>query len=507
MGDTLDKKAAPDYALQYPLPDLVFRVSRDGTVRRSKAGGGEALSPVAGDVLSGQLHEAMPEEAVEEATAMIAQAFETGDSQSFWYQTGTGAELRDFQAVLSAGEDEGVVVMVSEVSTRRQMYEQLLQAQKMEAVGHLAGGVAHDFNNLLTAIMGHCQLGMLAGDTGAMPESNLREIQRAAERGADLVRRLMTFSRRQAAQAKVVDLNGLVKNTTELLQSLIGEDIELVVSPRPDIGMAKADPGQMEMVLVNLAVNARDAMPDGGTLTVETANVEVDEQHDLRPMGAPIGDYVALYVSDDGVGMAPDIVQHAFEPFFTTKGPKAGTGLGLSTCRTIVSQYDGHIMLSSLLGTGTTVQVYLPRVYEEPGQEPPAAEEPRMAEGGHETVLLVEDEQTVRSVAAAILRDQGYTVVEAGDGVEAVMLARHHHSTWIDLLVTDVVMPIMGGSELVDLLRLTHPDVPVIYMSGYGIESIRRRAVYEDDTSFLTKPFTAAELTQKVRATLGRPAE
>lgn len=495
VEQALKEAGPPDYALHHAMPELVLRIRRDGTYLDLRSASGTDLTPAAYELIGTKLSERVPPDVAARATLLIGQAMRTGQPQTFWYQLDVEGELRDYQAVLTPGGEDDVVVLMSDISSCRQLQEHLLQSQKMEAMGHLAGGVAHDFNNLLTAIMGYGMLSMR--DAGEKMAANLREIQKAAEHGAELIGRLMSFSRRQAPEPRILNLNDLVSDTAALLNSLISEDIELVRPRRADLGLVRADNVQLELVVVNLVLNARDAMPDGGKLTIEAANVEAGEgtgEHSTD-------EYVALFVSDTGVGMTPKVMNRIFEPFFTTKSQGKGTGLGLSTCRTIVSQYGGHMSVRSELGKGTTFQVYLPRVYESASFSD-APDDFDLAARGKETVLLVEDEQSVRSVAAAILRQEGYTVVEANDGVEALMLAQHHPPNWIDLLLTDVVMPVMGGSELVDVLRAEDPSMRVLFTSGHGIEAIGRQAVYEDGTSFIPKPFTPSELSHKVRDVL-----
>jgi signal transduction histidine kinase/ActR/RegA family two-component response regulator len=380
--------------------------------------------------------------------------------------------------------------------------EQLRQAQKLEAVGRLAGGVAHDFNNLLTVILSYSQLLLQdLGRDGAMrPE--LEEIERAGNRAADLTRHLLAFSRQQVLQPRVLDLNGVITGLDKMLRRLIGEDIDLVTAPVVPLGRVRVDPGQIDQVIMNLAVNARDAMPEGGMLTIETGNVDLDEAH-ARAWGVRPGRYVMLAVSDTGHGMDEAVRAHLFEPFFTTKEPGRGTGLGLSTVHGIVKQSDGHVEVYSEPDHGTTFKVYLPRVDDE------AVESalPYVADGrldGTETVLVVEDEGAIRRLLGRSLRRHGYRVLEAADGNEAITLCERHDPP-VHLLLTDVVMRRMGGSELVQRLAHSHPDLRVLYISGYTDRALIHQGRREPGTAFLQKPFTPETLLRRVREVLDEP--
>lgn len=384
----------------------------------------------------------------------------------------------------------------------RESQEQLLVSQKLEAVGRLAGGVAHDFNNLLTAIVGYSQLGLRTLPEDNPLRRNLEEIRKAGDRAAGLTRQLLAFSRKQVLQPKVLSLNSVVPDMEKLLRRLIGEDIELRASLQPDLGNVKADPGQMEQVIMNLVVNARDAMPGGGKLTIETANVYLDENYAGHHATVVTGPYVMLAVSDTGIGMDEDTQLHIFEPFFTTKGLGKGTGLGLSTVYGIVSQSGGNIWVYSEVGKGTTFKIYLPRV-DEPAEEykPPSqlAEPPR----GTETILLAEDADIVRDLARAVLEGSGYRVLVAQGAKDALRIATEARVP-PNLLLTDVVMPEMSGRELADQLAGLLPEVRVLYMSGYTDDAIVNHGVLEPGINFIQKPFTPDALVQKVREALGQ---
>ena len=385
--------------------------------------------------------------------------------------------------------------------------EQLLQSQKLESVGQLAGGIAHDFNNLMTPIVGYAQMGLTTLPEGNRERLYLEEILKAAGRATTLIQQLLAFSRRQVAELQVVNLNDLLTNIDMMLHRLIGEDVELIVLPSEDLGAVKVDPSHIEQVIVNLVVNARDAMPEGGTLIVETSNIEFGEEELKIHPDMTAGRYVMIAVSDTGHGMTEEVKAHIFEPFFTTKEKGKGTGLGLSTCYGIIAQNRGYIWVYSELGSGTTFKIYLPcsNVAPQRANPPPAplsSELPR----GSETVLLVEDDLQVRELAARVLRQQGYTVLQAPNGVEALSLASRHPPGFIDLLLTDVVMPLIGGRELSQKLKDIQPDVRVIYTSGYTDEAVVRHGMLEPGTDFIQKPYSLAGLTQKIRSVLDASA-
>jgi PAS domain S-box-containing protein len=397
-----------------------------------------------------------------------------------------------------------LTAIIRDVTERKQLEEQFRQAQKMESVGRLAGGVAHDFNNLLAVIAGHADL--LEVELG--PEHPLRRridvIQKAATHAADLTKQLLAFSRRQVLAPRILDLNAVVAGIEPMLQRLIGEDIGLVVAPAHDLGRVKADPTQVTEIIFNLAVNARDAMPDGGKLTIETDNVDLDEAHAHRHPDTRPGPYVMLAVSDTGMGMDEEVRSRIFEPFFTTKGPGKGTGLGLATVYGIVKQSNGNIGVYSEPGRGTTFKIYLPRVEER--AETVVTEAPAIEQGGSETILLVEDNEMVRTLTCEILEARGYTVLEARHGADALDLAQRYHGP-IDLLVTDVIMPEMGGRELARRLGAARPRMRVLYMSGYAADAIVHQGVLDERVAFLPKPVKADVLGRKVREVLDAPPE
>jgi two-component system cell cycle sensor histidine kinase/response regulator CckA len=383
--------------------------------------------------------------------------------------------------------------------------EQLRQSQKLEAVGQLAGGVAHDFNNLLTVITGYSDLTLRRLDNESPFRSSLEEIKKAGERAASLTRQLLAFSRKQVLQPKVLQLNAIVADVDKMLRRLIGEDIDVLTVLEPSLGQIKADPGQIEQVILNLAVNARDAMPQGGKLTIETANVYLDNQYARRHTAIQPGNYVMLAVSDTGCGINAETQVRMFEPFFTTKEQGKGTGLGLSTVYGIVSQSGGHLWVYSEVGRGTTFKIYLPRV-DGVTEGDEACDTPAELPQGRETVLLTEDEEQVRQMIRMILEMSGYRVLEAASGEEALAIYKQHEGQ-IDLVMTDVVMPQMSGRELAQSLEVLHPGIKVLYMSGYTDDAIVRHGLLDQEIAFLQKPFTPDVLMRKVRGVLDAPHE
>jgi two-component system, cell cycle sensor histidine kinase and response regulator CckA len=403
--------------------------------------------------------------------------------------------IRDRKGKVVAG-----LVIFDDVTERKRLEQQLRQSQRMEAVGRLAGGIAHDFNNLLTVIVGQSEV-MLEGFG---PNDPLREpvqqIDASAQRAAELTKQLLAFSRKQVRQPKVLDLSAIVADLGKMLRRLIGEDVELITRLNSSLGRVKADPGQIEQIILNLAINARDAMPSGGRLTIETNNASLDDQYanqhtDVRP-----GPYVMLAVSDTGIGMDKETQSRIFEPFFTTKEQGKGTGLGLATVYGIVKQSEGHIWVYSEPGRGTTFKVYLPRV------EAPAEIRPRSLDRsdtaiGSETVLVVEDDDAVRRLVRQVMSSAGYTVMECKDADQALSMSSSYSGT-IHLMITDVIMPGASGRELAQKITALRTGIRVLFMSGYTDNAIVHHGVLDEDVAFIEKPFTPAKLLRKAREVL-----
>jgi signal transduction histidine kinase len=387
---------------------------------------------------------------------------------------------------------------------RKQLEEQFIQAQKMEVVGQLAGSVAHDFNNILAVILGYNEEILIALE----PESRLlgyaQEVRHAVDRAVGLTRQLLAFSRKQPFQPVVLDVNEVVASMDNILKRLLNENIELVITHGREIAAVKADSGYLGQVLMNLVVNARDAMPDGGKLTIETSQVAMEETDASGGTNGDPREFVALTVSDTGTGMTDEVKRRLFEPFFTTKPKSKGTGLGLATCQTIVKQCGGHLEVQSELGKGTTFTIYLPRIEEAIVRTSISiqGEPPRR---GSETLLLVEDDPCVRHLAVNVLRSQGYDVLSASNGQEGLHVVQDHKGPPIRLAITDVIMPRMGGKVMAEWLKATYPDLKILFTSGYTDDAISEHGVLEPGVAFLPKPYAPAALYRKVREMLDRP--
>ena len=388
-----------------------------------------------------------------------------------------------------------------DITERRRLEAQLLQAQKMDAIGKLAGGVAHDFNNLLMVISSYAELMQNSLAPEHPLRRNVQEILTASRRAADLTRQLLAFGRKQMQSLQFLSLNGIIQEINKMLPHLLREDIQIVFLPGEHLGRVKADRVQIEQVVMNLAANARDAMPDGGKLTIETASVRVDEAYvQQRHAMVPVGDYVLLTVSDSGQGIPPECMTHIFEPFYTTKADGKGTGLGLATVYGIVKQSGGFVWVYSELGLGATFKIYLPTV-EQQADEIPVFKPVAKSIGGHETVLLVEDEAALRQPAREFLASKGYSVIEATDGDDALRIAKNHTGR-IDIMITDVIMPHMGGAQLAETLAIERPQMKVLFVSGYAENTILGHGPSDVMTRFLQKPFSLEELARKIRTVL-----
>jgi len=442
----------------------------------------------------------------------IVQAAEEASSRGEPFQAEYRITRKDGQiiwvsdtAVVVRGSDSHPVMegLIVDITERKLLENQLVQARKMEAVGRLAGGVAHDFNNLLTIIKGYIEIALQRCLNQPALHSDIRRIEDAADRAVTLVRQLLAFSRKQVLRPKIIDLNSIVVNLDHLLRRLMSANIEMKTFVSKDVATIKADPGQIEQVIMNLVVNARDALPEGGRIVIETSNVDLDSAYTLDHAVVRPGPYVLLAVSDTGIGMSAETVAHIFEPFYTTKESGRGTGLGLSTVYGIVKQSGGYVWVYSELGKGTTFKVYLPRVKDAIQNVPAPDALPPEARKAHETILLVEDEPAVRELAQMVLSERGYNVIEAHTPEEAERLAGNNGSE-IHLLLTDIVMPGTSGRELAKRLTGRYPNLRVLYMSGYTYNVIAQDGTLEEGISFLQKPFTPQVLLEKVREVLNR---
>jgi PAS domain S-box-containing protein len=438
------------------------------------------------DAAAGYLHQA-----VVEGTAFFEWIHRSRDGRDIPCEIRL-ARLPDPSRILIRGS-------IADITDRLQLEAQLRQAQKMEAIGQLAGGVAHDFNNLLTVIAGYCGILLDRLPPDDPLRSDVRAIADAGHRAASLTQRLLAFSRRAVLTPKVIDINSVVRETEHILRRLIGEDILLTVALLPGGGLVKVDPGHLGQVLINLAVNARDALPGGGGLTIRTERVDLSGAVSMSGQEMPAGHYLRLVVSDTGHGMSPDVKSRIFEPFFTTKGVGKGTGLGLAVVHGFVKQSGGYIEVDSEEGQGSTFSISLPLVEESHANVVPAPAD--VSARGAETILLVEDEEAVRHLLARGLRNYGFTVMTASDGAEALRLV-HDRTPHIDLVATDVVMPNMSGRDLADRLRKERSGLKVLFMSGYTDDTLLRHGVYEAREAFLQKPFALQAFASKVREIL-----
>jgi two-component system cell cycle sensor histidine kinase/response regulator CckA len=414
--------------------------------------------------------------------------------------------------IYKQGEEiTGYAVVVTEDLTKRKraeresaaLEEKLQQSQKMKTIDRVTSSIAHDFSNWLTPIVEYMQLAINALSPVDPMRNDLQTIKKSAERAANLICQMMTFSRQRPTNLQTVNLNNFMHDMEKKLRSLIDQHIELVTLPGKDLGSVKVDPGQFEQVFINLAANARDAMPKGGKLIIETRNIVLNQDYVCQHIGITPGKYVVLAISDEGTGMTPEVKAHLFEPFFTTKETSGGTGLGLATVYGIIKKCSGHILVYSEPGQGTTFKIYLPRIEEEPSRLPHRDEVGYLPKG-NETILLVEDDPLIRNLATRVLRQQGYNVLEAPDGAEAMASAREHGKEGIHLLLADVVMPKMGGRELAERLKSLWPNMKVLFTSGYTYNAITQHGLLDPEMAFLEKPFSISGLVRKVREVLDR---
>ncbi len=484
--------------------DAIIACTLDGLIRSWNVGAERIYGYAADEAVGRPLHMLLPPDRLDEFPRILT-AVKRGESLADYETVRLRKDGKKISVSLTDSPmrgDEGKVTGLSsiarDITERKRLEEELLQSQKMDAVGRLAGGIAHDFNNILTAILGYSDLIIGQVDERQWMYKHLCEIRKAADFAASLTHQLLAFSRRQPLYLRVFNVNDSVRNLQKMLQRVIGEHIEIKTCFSAEVGRLKADPSQLEQVLLNLCVNARDAMPKGGTITIKTEEMTylLDDLYSVSEM--PAGEYVKLSVTDTGTGIPPDVMKHIFEPFFTTKEQGQGTGLGLATCYGIVKQSGGYIQVESLVGSGSTFAIYLPRV-DESGEKANVKNDSGQLPGGSETILYVEDEITVRSLTTHVLRRLGYTVIEAGDGKQAREIVETETGRTIDLLFSDVVLPDLGGKELSVWMQRRSAKTKVLFTSGYVDENILRRHGLEIGSDFLQKPFTPAELARKVR--------
>ena len=496
-------------ALIGAMQDVILVLDRAGTYVDIAPSATDRLFRTPAELLGRKLTDVFPARQANEFLQAIARALDTHAATEIAYDLEIHGETYWFEATISPLPDDRVVWVARDVSARlraehalRESEDQLRQVQKMEAVGQLAGGIAHDFNNLLMAIMSNAELAALELPAGGAAAAHIEEIKSASRRARSLTQQLLAFSRKQMLQPKVLDPNHVVTDSEQILRRLIGETITMSVALDPAVGRVRADQGQLAQVLINLAVNARDAMSGGGQLWIETLNRDVSALEARTHRGLREGSYVVIQVRDTGVGMDEQTMARIFEPFFTTKPPGQGTGLGLSTAYGIVKQSGGYIAVTSVIGEGSTFTIFLPRVFDEadPAATVALPEVPAMTSRG--TVLLVEDEAAVREATKRMLRKFGFVVIEAKNGQDALMLWEKEGKT-VDVVLTDVVMPAMGGAELAKALRGRRQDLRVVFMSGYTQGTLELSSMDEAATRFLPKPFTADQLVNTLRELLG----
>lgn len=510
LYETLQRSEAQFRSLIENVSDFIVVLQADGIIRYASPSfereAGEGRSLIGRKIVDLAVEE--DRAAVEDLLAAVQGKRAPGEDLSirsdaeFRIRRTTG-ELRTLEVsatnLLHHSAVKGIVVNARDVTERRRLEEQLMRAQRMEAIGTLSGGVAHDFNNILTVILGHTEVLLQALGSSPQTAEHLKSIDEASRRASVLTRQLLAFSRKQVLQPKVFNLNSLILDLDKMLRRMISENIELKTAIFPDLGAIKADPGQIEQVVMNLVVNASDAIKGGGRITIETANVTLDEDYVRAHPGARIGTHIMLAVSDTGEGILPEIMPHIFEPFFTTKEVGRGTGLGLSTVYGIVKQSGGNVWVYSQPGRGTTFKVYLPRV-DEPATAVPALLQPVVSSGA-ETILLVEDEPALRELIKIALARSGFTVLDVAGPADALALCKNY-SAPLHLLLTDVVMPGMDGPALAKQVLTERPDIKILYMSGYATNFIMHDGAVDAGTNFLEKPFHPRALLNKVREVL-----
>ena len=507
--EALRRAEARSRALIGAMQDVILVLDRHGVCVDVAAGASNVLVRAPEELVGRRLDDVFSHDQAESFVATIREALVTRAAVEAKYEMEIRGERYWFEATVSPLPDDRVVWVARDVTARlraehalRESEDQLRQAQKMEAVGQLAGGIAHDFNNLLMAIMSNAELAALELPQPTPAAIHIDEIKNASRRARSLTQQLLAFSRKQMLQPRVLDMNHVVREGEQILRRVIGETIIMSVQLDPGLGQVRADQGQLSQVLMNLAVNARDAMPHGGTMTILTSNREVDARDVRSHRGLREGRYVILEVRDSGVGMDEQTKARIFEPFFTTKPPGQGTGLGLSTAYGIVKQSGGYIAVDTAPGAGTTFTVFLPRVFEAADALTATASHETPLPQSSGTILLVEDEAAVREATKRMLRKFGFTVIEARDGEEAIKVWQREGQS-VDVVLTDVVMPTLGGAELARVLRQRTPDLRVVFMSGYTQGTLEPSTMDHDSTRFLPKPFTSEQLVTTLRELIG----
>lgn len=498
MQKSLETSEAQYRTIVETAHEGIGSIAADGTIRFANRRLAEILGVQVKDLIGQPLARYFGESyAFTDLEALEAHLHKQNGPGDFALRRADGAVVwaMIFSSPIALGDERGLLLVVNDVTDRRALEARFLQSQKMEAVGRLAGGIAHDFNNILTVVVGYSELILETLPHNSPLRELVVEIRSASERATGLTQQMLAFSRQSVMAPKIVDLNAVIAEADRLVRRVIGEDIECQTSLAEDLAPVRVDPSKLHQVILNLVVNARDAMPQGGMLTIETKNVHLDASFaSLFPDVVP-GPHALIAVSDTGIGMTPEVVAKIFEPFFTTKKLGKGTGLGLSTVYGIVKQSDGHITVYSEQGVGSTFKIYLPIAAGEVAEEPQAAPAPRRS--AHETVLLVEDEASVRELVTRMLESAGYQVLTAGDGESALAMASTHDGP-IDLLITDVVMPRMSGRELAETMQSQIPALKVLFMSGYTDDAIICHGILEADVMFLQKPFSPDTFLDKV---------
>jgi PAS domain S-box-containing protein len=490
--------------------DAVITIDKEGVIESFNASAERIFGYTAAEAIGQNVNLLMPEPDSSHHDSYITKYLQTGQVKVIGYKRESRGKRKDgtvFPMDLAlgqflAGDKKMFTGVIRDITKSKRLEQQLQLAQKMEAIGRLAGGVAHDFNNILMAIMGDCELMLHDLPADDWLSKNIQQVLENAQRGASLTKQLLAFGRKMVIKPTILDLNAVLRNMEKLMSRLIGEHIELVTIIEPNLGRIQADAGQMEQVIMNLAINARDAMPKGGKLTIETNNVDLTELDLQQNNDLQLGSYVMVIIRDTGTGIAAENLPYIFEPFFTTKGIGEGTGLGLSTVHGVVKQSGGHIIVESEVGRGTAFKVYFPRLPHVVESHLTPISPLAVTAGGSEIILVVEDEASVRLIIQRLLAKRGYHVITASYGQEALTLCEQTQPK-IDLIITDIMLPQgMTGRELVERLKLQYPQLRVLFMSGYADDIVNQQDLLRSEVGFLQKPFALADLNQKVRQLL-----